>query len=122
MKKITKKQSSAIVPDWVPEKEKIGTAMYQAGQEFLLAVEEVLMKEFDFTEKNLKLFHQKLENILKVTREAEGMGLSCIGLDTMRAISEIAEMRLLKETANRSGILLPTPNKQEIVKRLMEAK
>lgn len=100
--------------------ESVGTAMLQTGQEFLLAIEQVLMDHFGFTEEDLKKFHKELEYILVVARQAEGMGLSAIGPRTMRAVADIAEIRKQRELASKSGISLPQPSKEEIIKKLIK--
>lgn len=102
------------------ETKNVGESMMHVAQEFNLIVEEVLMKHFGFSENDLKKFHQEVEHILTVTREAEGMGLDAVGLRTIRMLSEIAEIRKARATFESNKILLPQKSKEEIINKLLK--
>jgi len=100
--------------------ESTGTAMMQTAQEYTLVIEQVLMDDFGFTEKDLKRMHSKVEYTIKVVREAEGLGMNSVGIRTLRALGEIAEIRKKRELQGKSGLILPDTKKEEIISKLLE--
>ncbi len=121
LSKIQKDQAIMTPPSWVPEVEDVGTAMMQAGQEFLLVVDDVLLRYFKFSEESLKDFHEKIKPILQGVKEYEKHGLSMLSQRSVDIVGDIieekgieglladmAKVRLLKEKMNRSGLEYPT--------------
>lgn len=98
----------------------IADSMMEVGQEYTLAIEDVLMNEFGFTEKDLKKLHEKLSYIMQVTHRAEGLGLNAVGIRTMRVMGEIAEIRKKRKELEQTGIALPAPSKAAILEKLLE--
>lgn len=98
----------------------VGEAMLQTGQEFLLVVEQVLMDSFGFSEKDLIKFHDEVQHIMTVVREAEGLGMNAVGIRTVRMLSEIAEIRKRRAEIEQTKILLPQKSTKEIVTKLLQ--
>ena len=98
----------------------VGEATMHAGQEYTLVIEEVLLNHFGFSENDIKKFHQEVEHILIVVREAEGLGLDSVGLRTIRMLGEIAEIRKQRASLKDTKLILPQKSSQEIVNKLLK--
>lgn len=118
--KKTEDKALAVRPDWVPEVENVGNAMMAAGQEFLLVVDDVLIRYFDFTEKDIKKLHDKINPILRGVQEYEKHGLSMLSPHSVRTVGdlveekgiteilgEIAKIRHTKEKFQQAGMEYP---------------
>ena len=111
------------MPEWVKDmnnKEDMGNAVYATSTEFLLAIDDVLIRYFKFTEQQVKEFHKELKDILTGTKEFERHGLNIMTPHSMDVIGEkiqevgiasllmeIADTRLLKEKMTRAGFEYP---------------
>lgn len=83
----------ANLPAWIPEKENIATAMMQTGQEFLIAVEEILRTKFNFTEQDEIKLEKGLKKLLPVLHTMELKGLSVLSPRDMATVGQIAQSR-----------------------------
>lgn len=97
----------AGTPAWVANVEDVGTAMMQAGQEMMLAVDDVLIRYFKMTDSDIKKFHQKLIPILKGVEEYEEQGLSMLSPHDISIVGDIAQHRFIKERSSRIGLETP---------------
>ena len=97
----------AQMPEWVPDVEDTGTAMMQAAQEMMLAVDDVLIRFFDFDDDKIKKFHESLKPILQQVEEYERHGLSIMTPNDMAVVGEIAKTRFMKERFVRMGLEVP---------------
>jgi hypothetical protein len=111
------------MPEWVKKintKEDMGNAVYTTSQEFLMAIDDTLLRYFNFTEDDIKRFHRELEDILKGVKEFEEHGLNIMTPHSMDVIGEkideigiggllqeIANTRLLKEKMTKAGLEYP---------------
>lgn len=115
-----KEMVKASIPDLVKDmdnKEVMGQAMAQSGQEMMLAVVETLRKYNAFTEEDIKKFLKDLTRNLTVVEKIEEGGLSMLSDHSMRHIVDmvhelgvpemlkrIAETRYNKETTWKTGL------------------
>jgi len=84
----------ANLPSWVPDKENVGTSMTQASTEFLVLVEEVLARDFGFSEKDIVGMEEKIKKILPVLKGMEvERELSILSPKDMAIVGDIAEKR-----------------------------
>lgn len=93
---LTPQEESALkenLPAWIPEKENTATAMMQTGQEFLIAVEEILRTKFNFTEADEIKLEKGLKKLLPVLHTMELKGLSILSPRDMATVGQIAESR-----------------------------
>src|SRR5882672_9000500 len=70
--------------------ERAGTALLQAGQQLVLAIEEVLKTEFSFSEEQLRHFEQSLTKMMETLAYIEEKGMTVQTIDTMRQVSAIS--------------------------------
>lgn len=87
--------------------EDVGNTMLQVAQEYTIAVEQVLMEEFDFTEEQIQHFEERLRYMLITLADVEKKGLSVLSFHDMEAISQIANIRYNRELGKRTGLILP---------------
>lgn len=91
----------------IQEVEDVGNSMLQVAQEYTIAVEQVLLDEFDFTEDQLQHFEGKLRELLSTLADVERKGLSVLSYHDMEAIADIARVRYGREKEKRTGLILP---------------
>lgn len=94
-------------PEWVAKTEDIGNAMYATAQEFLLVIEDALVRYHQFSEEEIKRLHEEIRPVLKGVAEYERAGLSLLSPNDIQIVGDIAESRLLKEGAWRHGLETP---------------
>ncbi len=114
--KQTKSKELALSPEHIKaiaKTEQVGTAMMETSQEFLIAIEEVLQREFHFDEDQLRHLEGKLSHMLITLADVERKGLSVLSMHDMRSVGEIAQIREKRLEEKKTGIALP-----EGVKRL----
>lgn len=106
-----KKQEVALrSPEFLAEVktvEDMGNAIYAASQEFLLVIEDALIRHHGFTDADLKRLHEEIVPVLKGVAEYEKHGLSLLSPNDIGIVAEIAETRYLKERAGRAGLHMP---------------
>lgn len=111
------------MPEWVKKlntKEDMGNAVYATSTELLVAIDDVLLRYFSFTEDEIKKFHNHLKDILQGVKEFEDHGLTIMTPHSMDVVGEkifevgiggllqeIANTRLLKEKMTRAGFEYP---------------
>jgi hypothetical protein len=111
------------MPEWVSKlhtKEDMGNAIYATSTEFLVAIDDILLRYFNFTEDDIKRFHEHLRDILTGVKEFEDHGLTIMTPHSMDVVGEkieqvgiggllqeIANTRFLKERMARSGFEYP---------------
>lgn len=118
----TEDKEIAGVPEWVANVEDIGTSMMQAGQEMMLAIDDILIRYFNFTEADIKRFHGELKPVLQGVKEYEEQGLSILSPFDMSIVGEIAKTRFLKERTGRIGLETPVlPGAKPFLKALDKA-
>lgn len=105
-KSLIKKTLPEFVKD-VETIEDLGSAMLQAAQEMMLAVDDTLQRHIGLTDAQIQKFHQKLIPILKQTEEYEKNGLSILSIHDMSIVGDIAQSRFIKERAGRIGLETP---------------
>lgn len=114
------KALAAKLPAWIPEKEDVATSMFEAGQEMLLVVDDVLVRYFQFTEEQIKEFHKRLEPILKGVEEFEKYGFNLLSPDSVKSIGNLVQTRLIKNRMTRAGIEYPfLPGAEDFLKQLV---
>jgi hypothetical protein len=110
-KKQIKNKSELVLSDdhvkAIKKVENVANAQMQASQQFLLATEEVLQREFDFNEEQLRHLEEKLRYMLVSLADVERKGLSILSINDMHSIGEIAEIRQKREEEKQTGIALP---------------
>ena len=127
------------MPEFVAKinsKEDLGNTVLSTSQEFLLVIEDVLRRKFDFTEDDFKKLHNEIKPILKGVTEFEKDGLNLTSLHDIEMIgdmiegtsiggllTEIALSRAQKERLNRAGIDTPTlPGATPFIKKMLKGK
>ena len=111
------------MPDWVKKmnsKEDMGNAVYATSTELLVAIDDILIRYFSFTEDEIKKFHNHLKDILQGVKEFEDHGLTIMTPHSMVVLGEkiqqvgiggllmeIANTRLLKEKMTKAGLEYP---------------
>lgn len=123
------------MPQWIAKiqnKENMANAMYASGQEFLLVIEDALIRHFGFKEKDLKKLHDEIKDVLRGVKEFEHHGLSMLSPKDVETVAdkvqqvgiaalmaEISGIRLTKEVMNRSGLEYPIlPGAKPFIKEL----
>ena len=116
----------------VETKEDLGNAMYETGQEFLLVIDDVLERYYNFTPEKIKAFHADIQDILKGVKEFEKAGLNILSVDSTRtvgemhengelfdALKELAQIRNTKNRMARTGLEYPfLPEAKAFIKKL----
>ena len=118
-----KRLVNETMPEFVKElnnKEDLSNAMFATSQEMLVAIDDVLLRYFSFTEDEIKKFHSYLKDILQGVREFEDHGLNLTSPHSMDIVGEkiqevgisnllmeIAKIRLKKEKIGRAGLEYP---------------
>ena len=87
--------------------ETVGTAMYQTAQEFLLAVESILEKDFNFSEADIKKMEKKLIKVLGTLGPLERQGLSILNPRDMGIVVDIAQTRYNRLKKGKKPMALP---------------
>ncbi len=111
------------MPDWIKNintKEDMGNAVYATSAELLLAIDDILIRYFNFTEEEIKRFHAELKEILEGVKEFEDHGLNIMTPHSMDIVGEkiqevgiggllqeIANTKLVKERMTRAGFEYP---------------
>lgn len=90
-------------PEWMANVEDIGTAMMQSAQEFLLVIEDALIRHHGWKEEEIKKLHEEITPVLQGVAEYEKHGLSLLSPASIEIVAEIAQARLVKEQAWRKG-------------------
>ena len=115
-------------------KEDMANSMFDAAQEMLLVVDDVLIRYFGFTTEKVKEFHQKIEPILRGAEEFEKHGINLgthhdIGIlgdlveekGIANLLGSIAQTRLMKKRYDRAGIEYPIlAGANDFMKKLKE--
>lgn len=92
----------------VHKTEDIGNAMYATAQEFMLVIEDALVRHHGWTEADIKKLHTEIKPVLEGVAEYERAGLNLAGSKySLDIVSDIVHSRLAKETAFRKGEDLP---------------
>ncbi len=103
----------------IEDKEDLANSMFEAGQELLLAVVDVLIRYFDFDESEIKDFHKKLEKILAGIEEYEKYGFNIMTPNSIAAIGDLVQTRYLKNRMTRSGVDYPIlPGGHDFLKKI----
>lgn len=131
-------EMEAKQPEWVKSmntKEDMANAVYATSTEFLIAIDDILLRYFNFTEEEIIKFHNYLKDILQGVKEFEDHGLTIMTPHSMGVLSEtiekvgiggllqeIAGTRLIKEKMARAGLEYPvslqaTPFIKKLVKK-----
>jgi hypothetical protein len=111
------------MPEWVQKmhtKEDMANAVYATSTEYLTAIDDTLLRYFNFTEDEIKKFHGYLQDILTGVKEFEDHGLTIMTPNSMGVVGEkiqeigiggllqeIAATRLTKEKMIRAGFEYP---------------
>lgn len=123
VKKDFDKQLAKAIPAWVPEKENIGTSMYESAQELILVVHFILTKHFQFTEDDLKKFTAHLELILKGVSEYEKVGFNLLSPNSIKAVADLVETRMKKNQLTSMGMDYPfLPGSEDLLKKIASPK
>lgn len=100
-----------VIEEKVKKAEDTGTAMMQTAQEFLLAVETVLRREFGWKHTDISKFEEELRLILIGANLLEHQGFSILNDADMQAVAQIARRREFREKHGR--FMLPSPSLSE---------
>ena len=122
LSKKDEKKMMAKLPSWIPEKEDTGTAFLQTAQEFMLLVEDCLIKHHGFSENEIKKFEGEVKEVLITLGDIERKGLSILSPNDMAVVGEIAEIRRKRLQFGRSGLTLPPVNKADVIAQLTNKK
>ena len=95
--------------------EDVGTAMMRAGQQMVLAYEEILQRDFGFSEEKLSQLSQEFEFMMRKLAWLKRENLNVYSKEAMHHVSEITRHEFAKIRQDRGGILLP---KGDEVKKL----
>ncbi|MCR4285075.1 MAG: hypothetical protein NUV97_03480 [archaeon] len=84
----------ANLPSWIPDKENLGTAVSQTALEFLVLVEEILVRDHGFSEKEIVKLERKIKQVLPTLAGTEvERDLSILRPKDMQMVIDIAEKR-----------------------------
>ena len=103
-----------LLPEWILELEEKGTAVLRWNTEFLILVEELLRKKFNFSEKDLEKLEQNIKETLPHLHKMSLEGLVLLRPADMNAALGVIEENEKMLKKERSGILLP----DKIIKKL----
>lgn len=131
-----KEMVKSSMPDLVKEldnKETMGQAMMQSGEEFMLAVAETLRKYNNFTDGQISQFLRDLQGNLSVVEKIEEGGLSMLSDNSMKHIvnmvksegvekvlANIAKIRYEKERMWRSNLEHPQALQGSSIERQLQ--
>lgn len=84
----------ANLPAWVPDRENLGTAMQQSAMEYSILIQDILKRDFGFSEQELIRLEKKIKKVLPVLHTMEiKRGLSILRPKDMEMVGDIAEKR-----------------------------
>lgn len=116
----------AGMPEFVRDietKEDVANSMFETAQEMLLVIDDVLMRYFDFNEGKIGEFHKKLEPILKGVEEYERYGFNIMSPNSIAAIGDLVQTRLIKNRMTRNGLDYPIlPAGNDLLKKMVGKK
>lgn len=98
----------------IQETKDVGDAMFRVGQQMILALEQILAEDFNFSDKDLSHIENRLKFMMQTLAPLERKGLTILSQNDMRVVSDLAQIAFTKIKAENSGIVLPT--KQEVKK------
>lgn len=101
------KTMAKAMPKWIPEKEDVANSMFESAQEMLLAVNDILVRHFKFKEDQIKSFNKHLEDMLKGLAEYEKYGFNILSGNSVEAIGDLVQTRLVKNKMTRVGMDYP---------------
>ena len=91
----------------IEKTENVGTAMMQTAQEYTIAMEQVLIDDFGFTEEQLQHLEGRLREMLVTLADVERKGLSVLSFHDMKSVAEIAQIRYNRLIEQKTGLVLP---------------
>lgn len=102
IKQLTPQENQEFIKT-LEETENLGNAMYATAQEFMLVIEDALIRYHDFSEDDIKQLHEEIKPVLGGVAEFERAGLSLLSTHDIGIVAEIVQTRLIKERAWRKG-------------------
>lgn len=112
---VEKKGKTELAPmhiEAIQNVEDIGTAMFQAGQQMFIAAEEILRKEFNFTDDQLRHLEKEMTILMETLGYIEEKGLTVQSREDIKRVAfqarAIALMRQKRLKDDRKQIAAPT--------------
>ena len=95
------------LPEWVKELQRDGTAVLRWNQEYLILLEEVLRREFGFSEGDVKKMEGRVKEMLPHLHNMQLEGLSILNHENMKVALDIVEIYKQQLKEQDTGIVLP---------------
>lgn len=103
------------LPEWVKQLQRDGTSVLRWNQEYLILLEEILRREFGFSEGDVRKMEGRVKEMLPHLHNMQLEGLSILNHENMRVAMDIVEIYKQQLKEQETGIVLPGKGK---VKRL----
>ena len=91
----------------IKEVERVGTSMMETAQQMILLTEQILIRDFNFTEEQLQHLEEQQRIMLSTLADVERSGLSVLSIHDMEKVAEIAQGRYNRLLEKDTGIALP---------------
>lgn len=95
------------MPDWLKQLQNDGTAVLRWNQEYLILLEEILRREFKFSEGDIKKMEGRVKEMLPHLHNMQLEGLSILNHENMRVAMDIVEIYKKQLKEQDIGIALP---------------
>lgn len=95
------------LPEWVKELQRNGTAVLRWNQEYLILLEEILRREFGFSEGDIKKMEGRVKEMLPHLHTMQLEGLSILNHENMRVAMNIVDIYKQQLKEQDTGIALP---------------
>jgi hypothetical protein len=92
--------------------EDIGTAMTHTAQQYTMAIENILAKDYDFSDEMLKDLEGKLKVLLVTLGQFEERGFNILSLNDIKVVGEIAKTKYERLASSNDKKSLPLSTKE----------
>ncbi len=103
------------LPEWVKELQRDGTSVLRWNMEYLILIEEILRRDFGFSEGDVQKMEGKVKEMLPHLHNMQLEGLSILNHENMRVAMDIVDIYKQQLKQQETGLILPGKGK---VKRL----
>src|SRR5258708_21868902 len=120
-KKLTEKQDKGLYlskenASAIEKTEEVGTAAMRTGVQMLLAIEEILADDYNFSEGEIKKIETKFKWMMRTLYNLKRDSLTIMSPEDMKIVGKIAERWQMEDHAQKTGFVLPDDLKQKLIK------
>jgi hypothetical protein len=95
------------MPEWLKQLQRDGTAVLRWNQEYLILLEEVLRKDFGFSEGDVQKMEGRVKEMLPHLYKMQLEGLTILNHENMRVAMNIVDIYKQQLKEQDTGIVLP---------------